>query len=967
MYTPHATRPLGGEVPVAAGHLLWTSALVVGAPIALVRFFGWPLPGTLPSWGEVIATPMQLIDPVVILNGFVCLAWICWGIVVAYLLLDVVDLARGVGQRLHRVGPFGTVAAKLVGSVVLLLSLARPTAALAAPTSMTPVVQILETTSPDPQTRSSNLAGAASPAVAHPDFASANPAAIPTPSSPVHVVERGDSLWDIAEDHLGSGFRWTEIRDLNRDLIADPDVICIGWELTLPSNGALPTGPPADDSARVGAVPSLMTSPAATSEPAASPQTPSPRETPMATTDAQSSGLAQPSATVDPLDRAQSQAAPETEGMLPSLVQHVPGISGATVLASGLLLAVRRRRRRHGTPMPRHEASPLERTVVAASDVPLVRWVGQELAILGELIAGRRYPAIPIAVEFSEETGIELLWDRPFPDAPAPWEAVPGGWAWRTLYDPDVPVPPAERPSLIAGLVTIGSRDGRQLMVNLEALGSVAVTGDPDSVHGLIRSMVVELGTCDEIADAHVSITPGLATMTATDCIPRLETVSLDDAVDQLRTASRGAETALAGLDADSTFGYRIYSTPVLPFELMVIVVSATDPVSAGALVDEVQPNMGAVVLVAGDLDGVAHEITIGADGSARFEPLGVTFVPNALSADVEGAVGELLDGVPVASPCESVDRDALAVRPWWLDAPDTGGSQVVKVAGDLDDVIEEWGDPVRSDLEAAGDAPVVVADLPDRCADHVDTDLLPEPRLRIKVLGTPRIVDGPPLGRRELAITVFVACATRPVGHEHIQDAIWGGDAISTKRVFNLIGTARTALGTWDGEPILTAALRPHNTIRLQDGVRTDLADLRRLVSVAEESPSTRAMSLLVQALDMVEGPPFDGPGYDWANTSQLVSEAENLIERAASLAVDLALDAGDIHRARWAVTQGLRGLPGDELLYRARMRIEDAARNPTAVRRAYDELLTYLEDFGAEPTADTTALFRTLASSRR
>jgi DNA-binding SARP family transcriptional activator len=957
MYTPYPTRQLGREILVAVGHLLWTSALVVGAPIVLVRFFGWPLPTTLPSFGEVIATPLQLIDPVVILNGFVCLAWICWGITAIYLLLDLVDLARGVGQRLHRVGPFSTVAAKLVSSVVLLLSLARPTVALAAPTSMTPMVQVLETTSPDPQTWSLDPGGEALPAAGPPDVASADPAAIPTPSAPVYVVERGDSLWAIAEDHLGSGFRWTEIRDLNRDLIADPDIICIGWELRLPSDGGLPVDPPVDDPAPAAAVPTQAIPLAAITELMPSPQVPSPPETPMLTTDAHTTA-----------DQAQPQTAPEAEGILPSLAQHVAGISGATVLASGLLLALRHRRRRHGRPVPRHDASPIERTVVAASDVPLIRWVGQELAILGELIAGRRYPAIPIAVEFSEETGIELLWDRPFPDAPAPWEAVPGGWAWRTVYDPDAPVPAAERPSLVPGLVTIGSRDGRQLMINLEALGSLAVTGDPDSVHGLIRSIVVELGTCDEIADAHVSVTPGLAGVsTAAENFPRLETVSLDDAMDQVRSASRGAEHALDGLDADSTFGYRIHSTPVLPFELTVVVVSGTDPVSASALVDGVQPNMGVAVLVAGDLDGTAHQITIGADGSARLEPLGVTFVPNVLFPDAEAAVSVMLDDAPVASPCESVDRDALAVRPWWLDAPDTGGSEAEQVGDDLDDLVEQWGDLVRSDWDAEGEGPVIVADLTDRCADGVDADRLPEPRLRIKVLGTPRIVDGPPLGRRELAITVFVACATRPVSHEHIQDAIWGGDAISTKRVFNLIGAARTALGSWDGEPVLTAALRPHHTIDLQDGVRTDLADFRRLVALAEESPSPMALSLLEEALEMVEGPPFDAPGYDWANTSQLVSEAENLIERAASFAVDLALDAGDVDRARWAVMQGLRGLPGDELLYRARMRIEDAAGNPTAVRRAYDELLTYLEDFGAEPSSETTTFLQAHSWSSR
>src|SRR5690606_11148382 len=105
---------------------------------------GWPLPTEIPDWSEVASTPLQLIDPVVILNTFVCLAWLCWATLMAYVALDVVDTARGVGQRIHRIGPFGTVATKLVGSAVLLASLARLTVSLAAPVAPAPVVHVVD-------------------------------------------------------------------------------------------------------------------------------------------------------------------------------------------------------------------------------------------------------------------------------------------------------------------------------------------------------------------------------------------------------------------------------------------------------------------------------------------------------------------------------------------------------------------------------------------------------------------------------------------------------------------------------------------------------------------------------------------------------------------------------------------------------------------------------------------------------
>src|SRR5690606_9442335 len=212
---------------------------------------------------------------------------------------------------------------------------------------------------------------------------------------------------------------------------------------------------------------------------------------------------AAPADAADPMDPAPAEPVAENDA-LPSLAVLVPGITGATVLASSLLLLLRRSQRRHDRSVPRSRRPvvPLARSRVAAADVPLVRWAGQGLGLLGQPVAGRRIEANPVAVEFSADSGLELLWDRPFPKAPAPWEAVPGAWAWRLLYDPDAPVPSADRPALIAGLVTVGQRNGRQLMLDLEGLGSLGITGDPHAIDGFLRSIVLELGAGDELADA---------------------------------------------------------------------------------------------------------------------------------------------------------------------------------------------------------------------------------------------------------------------------------------------------------------------------------------------------------------------------------------------------------------------------------------------------------------------------------
>jgi DNA-binding SARP family transcriptional activator len=607
--------------------------------------------------------------------------------------------------------------------------------------------------------------------------------------------------------------------------------------------------------------------------------------------------------------------------------------------------------------------SGLERSIVAAADVPLVRWVGQELAILGELIAGRRHPAVPVAVEFSEGTGIEILWDQPILDAPAPWEAMPGGWSWRTTYDAEAPVPVAERPSPIPGLVTVGRREGRQLMVNLEALGTVSVAGDPNAAEGLIRSIVVELATCDEIADAAVAVTDDVPIKLG-DGDVGIDVLTPVQVADVLAEAGRSAADAVEGLETGSTFGYRTYSTPVLPLPVTVVAADPSHP-AIGDAAETVARNCGASLVLLGRSSAADAQIDVMSDGTATIHPLGLTFEAALLPPSTEVDIGALLADAPehdikgdpdevrrpeTTVPGSTRDVGELPLRPWWLKGSDLDLSADEVTAGSTGVAEEQPGeDAAEWSIDLRAGSATTAAPLAGRS--------LP-PKMLVKVLGAPRIVDGPNLGRRELNVVVFIACSHRPVSHEHIQDAIWGGGAISTKSVFNLIGSARTALGRWDEKPVLSTAKRPHNTIELHPEVRTDVDLLRDLVAAAEAAPSNDALALLLEALELVEGPPFDAAGYDWALTSQLVSEAEHLIERASSMAAEIAIEQGDLARARWAVTVGLRAIPGDEALYRIRMRVEDAAANPAAVRRAYDELAAHLEEYGEEPSLETRQL---------
>ena len=269
--------------------------------------------------------------------------------------------------------------------------------------------------------------------------------------------------------------------------------------------------------------------------------------------------------------------------------------------------------------------------------------------------------------------------------------------------------------------------------------------------------------------------------------------------------------------------------------------------------------------------------------------------------------------------------------------------------------------------INGNGCAAAIAADVDDPHGDEaVDDDepLAPHPRLLVKVLGRPHVPDRPNLGRRETVLAAYLACHDGPATTSGVQDAIWNGRAVESKTLWNLIARTRRALGTFDdGTPVMPQADRIKGTITLGPGAMSDLTTLRTSYERAVESSSAEAIPLLRYALDLIEGPPFDAPGYDWAHhTHQYVAEASSLIEQAAALLAKLTQADGNTDLARHALVQGLRALPGNEVLYRQRMQLEHDAGNLVGVKATYDELRGLLEDLETDPSVTTEALLQRL-----
>ena len=336
--------------------------LLVGIPIALAVLVGWPLPHGLPSWNE-FRSALTTSGPgdEVIVKGLAVVCWLAWATLAASVVLEVAGVVRGRGsRRVPFAGPVQALAANLVAAVVLTLPsvgvrttppATQPLAArLRAPT-MSPIV-------------------AAAPPVVHEldqpialmsaTSDSANEAA---GAEETYTVARRDTLWRIAEVHLGDPFRWPELFALNQGrpqpdgrILTDPNLIRPGWVLTLPVVVATPTEAPptqgVDGAPGLGA-PSvaapLPTSSGPPSSTAATPDSTVPRPTPNG--DRPVEPATKP-AEVRPMPDADSRKSHDPGGGIHLPAGSFVGLSLAAGLSASLAAARLHRRRRRLPEIP---------------------------------------------------------------------------------------------------------------------------------------------------------------------------------------------------------------------------------------------------------------------------------------------------------------------------------------------------------------------------------------------------------------------------------------------------------------------------------------------------------------------------------------------------------------------------------------------------------------------------------------
>lgn len=197
------------------GASLLLTAIAVAFPVLLIATMPTYLP-SLGSWDDLLrflASPDDGTPAWLAIWGFACIVWV---LLTGLIVTEVVAAIRGFRPPQLRAASWPQNLVRNLVATAALLFVATPT--------LTSLPAPLAAAQPIPRPLAPNHT--ASPAKA-----------APTESATVdYVVQRGDSLWRIAERHLGDGNRYPEIVDLNRKLLKrGPDFIRQGWTIKLPT------------------------------------------------------------------------------------------------------------------------------------------------------------------------------------------------------------------------------------------------------------------------------------------------------------------------------------------------------------------------------------------------------------------------------------------------------------------------------------------------------------------------------------------------------------------------------------------------------------------------------------------------------------------------------------------------------------------------------------------------------------
>ena len=1013
------------------------AGLVVGVPILLWVWAGWPLPSSVPSWAGISeAWADRYVPDTVWLSALAVVAWVAWAWLTAAVVVEVLAVARErVATRVPLAGPLQSWAHRLVGTAALVTSLlgTRPAFAEPAPLPPPPAVAVVGADAPD-------LA---------PAFATANAAAPSSTALPTYTVERRDDLWSIAEEHLGDPYRWQEVFDLNvgcpqadGGCLEEPDLIQPGWVFELPADatGLAPAPPPPPLPPPTAASPRVET-PEAPVDATVGQDSAATRAGPLGPAAAMRGEGPPPSTTTTvtsaPQPEPQALPTPEPGQELPSrgsapapargsadpapAAANVGDKAGSTTTAvlagSGLAAAgvvlvlnrlrrVQQRRRRPGRRirMPDAELLETERSLRVGADEVGAELLDVVLRSMAEA-AGQLDQALPdvVAVEL-DPSSLRVTFAAPPPSPPEPWEADPGERLWQLQLDDmdldELRTLPGRIAAPLPALVSLGNRDGTQVLVNLEGTGVTEIVADAGQAEEVLAALALELTTCPW-GDAVDVVLVGFG-----EEIEWLERArraeSLGDVVAVLEHDAYRLAALLDSSGWPNVVSARVQAAGDCVPTVVLCSTGLDDDVEErlAKLSGEVR-HAGVTVVVAGEVAEAQRRLVVEGD-SVRVEPLGLRARRERwLDADQLQAVAALLE---VAG-----DTNDVAPGDSGLDLFFEASEEPVEPDVDWPSSDSDWstpGQPVPSEpggeaLDAREQAGRVLnglvyedARVPDAVglsdqsnglskgtrpssavpsrAEHL-VDLGEEAEVEVRVLGPVQVVGRGPVKRaKSFEAVVYLAMHRDGVDSDKARWALWPEGSKQRSTWDTTVSVARTWLGEANGVLLLPKTYHNRGVYRLEDLISTDYERFGAAVALAKRLDGPPAVALLRSALERVRGPLFDGEGckWEWPSYEGHKAALEAQVVDAVLRMSDLCLEAGDVEGATWAAHRGQRVSPYDERFTRILMSAADLAGNPAGVDAAMHDILEKVEA-DIEPFdqvhPDTLALYKELSRSRK
>ena len=786
-----------------------------------------------------------------------------------------------------------------------------------------------------------------------------------------HLVRSRQTLWSIAEEELGSALRWHELAELNYGIrqadghsLDEGHWVRPGWRLLLPPTGrgqeghgvqrtAAPDGgsvtgpgqylPPTRDEGRQ----ALVRSPSAPPVPV--PPLPSFVPPPPTAPVVPSS----PTAPVVPLPRFPTAPVVPLGG----------GVVGDGVVR--LLDRMRRVQQRHRTEgsyirLPDRVRRTFEQRLRVGDGWSVTREVDLALCQIGASAPTSAAPLIK-GIRIHDEV-IELIVVDPVASDRLD-QGPPGGDGQRvmlvdrgTLLSPPAPPdasqapgpPPARGPRSAAPmLVTVGRGPSGPVMVNLESLGSLVVTGNPVDADAVVRALALELSTsywAGQFSVAVVGFGSELERFEGVSSYPDVATLIHLLCRRRVRGASHLRSTGF------TSFAHARQEQDSDRWAPMVVICGpevAEDDV-AELLEVGADPVHGTAVVAVGERVEAQYSVRLtGGDWSASLELLGDAVFPQRVG------------------PEELHDVTALL---------DTAGNRQSVLSSEEPYVTM----PIRLPGAVRGDPPPLLPSgptLPHGPENRsVSPDAVPAPSgapveesavdVEVSVLGPIEIRGAARAFTRAWAeeLVVYLAMHRNGASNEAWATALWPDRLMAPSSLHSTASVARRSLGqSADGTDHLP---RSHGRLALSPSVGTDWD---RFVALAGSDRPERWR----EALALVRGRPFEGlRSSDWPILEGIAPAIESAVVDLSGRLAGANLRQGDPQGAEWAARRGLVVSPYDERLYRMLMRAAELGGNPAGVDAVMSELLTLVAD-GIEPLEavhpSTMDLYRQLSRRKR